>query len=98
MKDYRFFQVGPPTTSTYKVGGWNMQRFPNFSNLQTFFVPWGRPSETWREQEAVWGGAATARRVTVRGPELWLWASTGPAPRNPGEASVHASKESDHTR
>lgn len=81
-----------------------MQRFPNFSNLQAFFVPWGRTSETRLlraqvlEQEAVWGGAAPVMRVTVRGPEPSLWASTGLAPRNPGEASVDSSKDSAHRR
>lgn len=47
-----------------------------------------------------WGGAAPVTRVTVRGPEPSLWASTGLAPGNPGclKASVDSAKESEYRR
>lgn len=101
MKDYRFFPAGPLTTSTYKVDGWNVQRFPNLSNPQAFFVPWGRTSETWlslaqgQEQEA-----APVTWVTVRGPEPLLRASAGLACRNPGcsKSSVDSPKDSEQRR
>lgn len=90
--------AGPLRTSTYRAGGCNRQCFPNLSNLLARFVPGGHTSETWllphlhpphphtqgQVQEALWGGAAPAMPVTVRGPEPLLWASGGLAPRNPG--------------